>query len=170
MSIRHIVLYPHKALTTAAQPIESFDDQLHQLVDDLAETMYNAHGIGIAANQIDVLQRVTVIDTGKENGPGLLELINPRVVESEGSTKSSEGCLSFPQLTVDVKRASEVAVEYQDRDGQEQRIEASGLLAIALQHEIDHLDGIVFTERIGPIKKKLALKKYRKLLEEQANA
>ena len=169
MALRDIVLYPHKSLTTAAEPVESFDEDLHTLIDDLAETMYAADGIGIAANQIDVLQRVTVIDVDPKGDSQLLELVNPKVVSSSGKQKGSEGCLSFPGLTEDVKRAEEVTVEYQDRDGNKQSIDADGLLAVALQHEIDHLDGVVFTDRLGPIKKKMALKRYKKLLEEHQN-
>lgn len=165
MALREIVLYPHSALTTPAEPVSAFDDELHALLEDMAETMYHADGIGLAANQIDVLQRVTVIDAGGD-APNLLEIVNPTIVASSGSAKGSEGCLSFPGLSETVRRATDVTVEYQDRDGNKQAIEADGLLAVALQHEIDHLDGIVFTERLGPLKKKMALKRYQKILED----
>ncbi len=105
-----------------------------------------------------------MIDTGDE-GAGLLELVNPKVVEREGEIIWQEGCLSFPELFFDVKRASHVKVSYVDRHGAPQEIEADGLLAVALQHEIDHLDGVVFTERISKIDKRLMLRKYRRIME-----
>lgn len=165
MALREIVLYPHDALTTPAAPVSSFDDELATLLNDMAETMYGADGIGLAANQIDVLQRVTVIDAGGEE-PHLMEIVNPEIIDASGQFKGSEGCLSFPGLHEDIKRNAEVTVRFQDRDGEEHIVEAEGLLAIALQHEIDHLDGVVFTDRLGPLKKMMALKRYRKLLAE----
>lgn len=164
MSVLDIVRYPHDALTTAGADVTAFGAELHTFLDDMAETMYAADGVGLAANQVAVLQRVTVIDTGEE-GPGLLELVNPRVVEREGEIIWQEGCLSFPELFFDVKRASHVKVAYVDRHGAAQEIEADGLLAVALQHEIDHLDGVVFTERISKIDKRLMLRKYRRIME-----
>lgn len=165
MSVLHIVKYPHEALTTPAAPVERFDDELHAFLDDMAETMYAANGVGLAANQVAELRRVTVIDIAASDEPSkLVELINPEVVERSGKLVWEEGCLSFPELYEKIERAARVKVRYQDRNGDEQHIESDGLLGVALQHEIDHLDGIVFTERLKPFQKKLALKRYDKIM------
>lgn len=167
MALRHIVKYPHKALTTPAKPVEAFDSELHQLIDDMAETMYANDGVGLAANQIDVLQRVTVIDAGGPDNPQLMEIVNPEILEREGEITWEEGCLSFPDLFEKVKRAAQVKVRYFDRNGEAIEVEAEGLLAVALQHEIDHLDGVVFTERMGPLKKRNALKTWEKIRKDR---
>lgn len=168
MAVLEIVHYPHEALTTPAKPVETFDADLAAFIDDMAETMYDADGVGLAANQVAVLKRVTVIDTGDEDGPGLLEIVNPTIVaRSDEPILWQEGCLSFPELFFDVKRAKEVTVEYFDRHGAPQRIEADGLLAVALQHEIDHLDGVVYIDRIGQVDRRLMLRKYRKRMSER---
>ena len=171
MAVLEIVHYPHEALTTPAQAVEVFDDDLAAFIDDMAETMYEAEGVGLAANQVAVLKRVTVIDTGDEDGPGLLEIVNPTIVErSDEPILWQEGCLSFPELFFDVKRSKRVTVEYFDRNGEPQRIDADGLLAVALQHEIDHLDGVVYIDRIGQVDRRLMLRKYRKLATDRATS
>jgi peptide deformylase len=171
MAVLDIVHYPHEALTTPAVRVEHFDDELATFIDDMAETMYAADGVGLAANQVAVLKRVTVIDTADDDGPGLLEIVNPTIVErSDEPILWQEGCLSFPELFFDVKRARRVTVEYFDRHGTPQRIEADGLLAVALQHEIDHLDGVVYIDRIGQVDRRLMLRKYRKLATERASS
>lgn len=169
MAVLPIVLWPHPTLTTPAAPVEVFDEALGAFIDDMAETMYAAQGVGLAANQVDSLQRVTVIDCAVDDGPPeLLELVNPEVVEREGSLTWEEGCLSFPGLFNDVKRAARVLVRYQDRDGNAREIEGEGLLAVCLQHEIDHLDGVVFIDRIGPLARRMALKEWKRIEEELA--
>ncbi len=170
MAVLDVVLYPHQALTTPAQPVDTFDAELHRFLDDMAETMYAAQGVGLAANQVDVLKRVTVMDCAGEDEPSeLLEIINPEIVEREGTISWNEGCLSFPDLFNEVKRAERVRVKYQNRHGEPQEIEATGLLSVCLQHEIDHLDGVVFVERISAVEKRIALKRYRKLLDKRAS-
>jgi peptide deformylase len=168
MAVLPIVLYPHEALTTPAKPVEVFDAELHRFIDDMAETMYAAGGVGLAANQVAALRRVTVIDIAEDGKPPvLLEIINPTVVEKSGSIIWDEGCLSFPELFVDVKRASKVRVEYVDRHGAPKSIEGEGLLAVALQHEIDHLDGVCFIDRVSPLDRRLALRRFRKLMDQR---
>lgn len=163
MATLDIVLHPHRALYTAAKPVEQFNADLHAFLDDMVETMYAANGVGLAANQVNVLQRVTVIDIGTEEEPQLIELINPTIVERSGSITWEEGCLSFPQVYEKVKRANKVTVRYQDRHGEFQEIEGEELLAVALQHELDHLDGICFIDRMGPSKRKLVLKEFARV-------
>jgi peptide deformylase len=169
MAVLPIVLYPHAALTTPARPVDAFDAELAAFLESMAETMYAANGVGLAANQVAALRRVAVIDCAGEGEPAqLLELVNPQVVDRQGSITWNEGCLSFPDLYTDIRRAAQVRVSYQTRAGESKEIEATGLLAVALQHEIDHLDGIVFTERLGPIEKRVALRKYRKIMERRS--
>jgi peptide deformylase len=159
-----IVLYPHPALTTPSRPVEVFDDALARFLDDMAETMYAAEGVGLAANQVASLQRVTVIDcAGEDDDPQLLEIVNPEIVDQRGEVTWREGCLSFPGLYNEVKRAAEVVVRYQDRTGAWREVEADGLLAVALQHEIDHLDGVVFTERLPLLRRRAAMHRWRAL-------
>lgn len=165
MALRPIVTYPHKALTTPAQPVVTFDAALHTLLDDMAETMYASNGVGLAANQIDVLQRVYVIDTGGQDDPQLIEFINPEIIEKSGTITWDEGCLSFPELYEKVKRARHVTVRFQDRNGAVQQLDASDLLAVAIQHELDHIDGICFIDRMGPIKRKTALKEFQRIMQ-----
>lgn len=165
MALLTIVKYPHPALTTPAKPVVDFDDALHALLEDMAETMYAARGVGLAANQVAVLKRVLLIDTAKDDDPpALLEIINPEIIERDGKITWEEGCLSFPGLYEKIDRAAHVKVRYQDRFGETQEIEGEGLLGVALQHEIDHIDGIVFTERQKPFQKKLALKRFDRIM------
>lgn len=168
MAIRPIVRYPHPALLTKAQPVESFDAALHQLIDDMVETMYAAKGVGLAANQINVLQRVTVMDCSERDGePDLIEVVNPEIIDRRGEITWEEGCLSLPDLFEKVKRARHVTVRFQDRFGAFQEREASELLAVCFQHEIDHLDGICFVDRMGPIKKQMALKEFKAIMADR---
>lgn len=171
MAVLPIVTWPHAALSTPAAAVDAFDDALGAFIDDLAETMYAAQGVGLAANQVDALRRVTVIDCAVDDGPPeLLELVNPVVVEREGTITWEEGCLSFPGLYNDVQRAARVTVRYQNRQGHEREIEGEGLLAVCLQHEIDHLDGIVFIDRIGPLARRMALKEWKRIEAEIARS
>ena len=167
MAIRRILLYPEHSdvLTTECEPVEEVDDEIRQLVDDLAETMYDAPGIGLAAPQVGVTKRVTVIDVSDPDQPGndLQVLINPEILEREGKITWEEGCLSFPGLYGDVVRSEWVKVRATDRDGEAYEIEGDGLMAVALQHEIDHLDGVLFLERMTPLKRRMARKEYKKI-------
>lgn len=161
-----ILLYPHEVLTTPAEPVKEIDDDIRKLVDDMIETMYDAPGIGLAAPQIGRSVRVCICDTAnKDEGeePQLYVMINPKVVESSGSIAWDEGCLSMPQLYREVKRPGKVTVEALDRDGKPYTVEAEGLLAVCMQHEIDHLDGVMFIDRLSRLKRRMALKEWVKI-------
>jgi peptide deformylase len=137
------------------------DDNIRQLLDDMAETMYAAPGIGLAATQVDVHQRIIVVDVS-EDKTDLRALINPRVVEADGKTTYEEGCLSVPGIYEEVERAEHIVVEALDRHGNNIRFEADGLFAICIQHEIDHLDGKVFVEKLSRLKQSRILAKLKK--------
>jgi peptide deformylase len=168
MALLPIVIYPHPTLKKRATEVEAFDGNLAKLLDDMSETMYAAGGIGIAANQVDSLQRVTVIDAAPDGEPAqLIEFVNPVIVEKSGAVTWHEGCLSLPELFGDVKRASNVKVSYRDRNGGQHELEAEGLLAVALQHEIDHLDGVMFIDRLSLLERKAALRRWQKIVEKR---
>ncbi|HSH41993.1 MAG TPA: peptide deformylase [Arenicellales bacterium] len=152
MAVRDILVYPDERLRQVAEPVEVFDDELRRLIDDMAETMYQAPGIGLAAIQVNVPKRVVVIDISEERD-GLREFVNPRVVEKQGSLESEEGCLSVPDVYAPVTRAEQVVVEARDRNGEPFTLEAEGLLAVCIQHEIDHLDGKVFVDYLSRLKR-----------------
>jgi peptide deformylase len=163
MAIRDILEVPDSRLTRVAAPVERIDDELQQLLDDMLETMYAAPGIGLAAPQVGVLKRVFVADLGEEGARAPLFIINPQLVwRSEASDVAEEGCLSLPQQYGEVTRASEVRVRYLDRKGLEREIDADGLLARCLQHEMDHLDGVLFTDHLSALKRTLILRKLAK--------
>lgn len=169
MAILPIVLHPHPSLYTNSEPVTAFDASLHAFLDDMAETMYDANGIGLAANQVDVLKRVIVIDPSPDKeAPQLMELINPEVIEKSGTITWEEGCLSFPKVYAKIKRANAVTVTYQDRYGAHHEISGEELLAVVLQHEIDHINGICFTSHMGMAKKRLLLKELKKVKIELA--
>ncbi len=162
--IRPILRYGADTLHCPAASVDRFDPVLHSLVDDMIETMYAASGVGLAAPQIGVGQRLFVADpsSGRSSGD-LIVVINPRIVEREGAQREEEGCLSLPGFTEQVTRASRVVVEGLDRDGGATRLEGSGLLARVFQHEIDHLDGMLFVNRLHGITRDLIVRKVRKL-------
>ncbi len=171
MAVREIVLYPNDVLTTPTEPVAEVNDEIRELVQDLADTMYDAPGVGLAAPQIGVLKRVAVIDVSKPDAPADLKvLINPEIVDRSGEITWEEGCLSFPQLYEKIDRASDVVVRALNEEGETYEIEADELLAVALQHEIDHLDGVLFIDRMSHLKKRRALKKYKKILDALARA
>lgn len=143
MAIREIRKTPDEILYKKSREVTSFDEKLHTLLDDMADTMYKANGVGLAAVQVGILKRVCVID----DGDGLIELINPVIVEASGSQSGTEGCLSFPGKWGIVTRPDNVTVEAYDRDGNKVRFSGTGLLARAFCHEIDHLDGSVFVQK-----------------------
>lgn len=169
MAVREIVLYPNDVLTTQTEPVAEVNDEIRELVQDLIDTMYDAPGVGLAAPQIGVLKRVAVIDVSGPDAPADVRvLINPEIVERSGKITWEEGCLSFPELFEKVDRASDVVVKALNEKGEEIVHEAGELLAVALQHEIDHLDGVLFIDRVSRLKRKMALKRYRKILDQLA--
>jgi peptide deformylase len=163
MSVIEIKRYPEAVLKKKAEPVITFDDQLQQLIDDMVETMYAAPGVGLAAPQVGVSKRLAVVDiSSRDEQYPLIVLINPSIVQSEGEIEFEEGCLSLPEYTAKVRRAENLVVQAHDREGQKIEIEAGGLLAIAVQHEMDHLDGILLIDRISPIKREFFKKRYKK--------
>lgn len=149
-------------------PVERFDAGLGAFLDDLVETMYEAEGIGLAAPQVGDPRRVTVIDVSEErDGSQVLELVNPRVLRSSGTIESEEGCLSIPGVVETIERAAEVEVEYQDRSGDRRTIGGTELLSRALQHEIDHLEGVLFIDYLGPLKRRMVVQEWRRSMAEQ---
>ena len=159
-----IVKFPDPILQQPAVPVTVFDAELRKLVDDMFTSMYDAQGIGLAAPQIGVSKRLTVIDLSFQKKPeDKIVLINPEVVEIKGKQVEEEGCLSLPEIRDRVVRAAEVKVRAQDADGKPIEVEGTELLARAMQHEIDHLDGILFIFRLSRLKRDLQLRKIRKL-------
>ena len=171
MAILEIKRYPESVLQKNAKPIEDIDGTLQRLIDDMVETMYAAPGVGLAAPQVGVLDRLLVIDINsareedepKERYP-LIVLINPEITLSEGEASAEEGCLSLPGYSTGVKRAECVSVKGFDREGKPIIIEGEGLLARALQHEIDHLNGMLLIDRISSIKREFFKKRFQKAL------
>jgi len=161
MTILNILTIPDKRLKTVAKPVEVFDVDLKNLVKSMLTTMYDAPGIGLAATQVNVHKQVVVIDVSEEKNQPLC-LINPKIVKKDGQQIHEEGCLSVPNIYAKVKRASFIIVEAQDVDGNNISIEAEELLAVCIQHELDHLKGIVFLDHLSPLKRKMALKKLEK--------
>ena len=169
MATRDILLYPHELLTQKAAPVAEVDDALRQTLDEMAATMYAAPGIGLAGPQVGFMHRVTVIDIARdEEEPQLHVFVNPRIVHAEGTLTWEEGCLSIPGIYEKVERSNSVVVQALGRDGEEFELQAEGLLAVAIQHEIDHLDGVLFLDHLSPLKRRMAIKKYRKHIERLA--
>jgi len=168
MALREIVLLGDPVLREKAREVESFDEELRSLVDDMFETMAYAEGAGLAAPQVGISRRVLVADARRDAGDhARVALVNPRVVETGDETdRAPEGCLSIPGVSEVVARPYRVVVEGFDPYGEPVRLEAEDLFARVLQHEVDHLDGILFLDRISPLKRGLLLKKYRKLRKE----
>ena len=165
MAVRRIVLLGEESLRCPGMEVEAFDDELRSLVSDMLETMYFAEGIGLAAPQIGVSRRVCVLDLRKDDNPqaGRWVFVNPVIVESsDDEEKAPEGCLSIPDMEDVVTRASRVLVRGFDPTGEAIEVKAEGLLARALQHEIDHLDGVLFIDRLSPFKRRSLLKKWKK--------
>ena len=168
--VRDVVVYPDKRLKLISKEVKTFDEDLHGLLDDLYDTMCAKNGVGLAAIQIGVDQRVLIINIPLEIEEGghdqprenTLEMINPIIVEKDGSEIFQEGCLSIPGVYEDIERAKHVVVEYFDRDGKKQSIESDDFLSIAIQHEMDHLDGKVFIEKLSYTKRKKFEKEWKK--------
>ena len=167
MAIRSILEFPDPRLRTRAQPVTRFDADLHGIVDDMLETMYAAPGIGLAATQIDVHQRLLVIDISAENNDPLI-LINPEILTREGEIATEEGCLSVPGYFEEVKRASRIRVRAQDRDGNFFERDCEEILAVCIQHEMDHLDGKLFVDYLSNLKRERVRKKLEKDRKERA--
>ncbi len=169
MSLLDICTYPDPVLRETCAPIENIDGEILKLIDDMAETMYEAPGIGLAANQVGRPIRLVVIDLQKpEIQNGLIVLINPKIVSGSGSITFEEGCLSVPEFFSNVKRFEEVTVHALDISGKKMEITASGLLAVVFQHEIDHLEGKLFIDRLGPITRDIFKRKWKKKHKEAA--
>lgn len=169
MAILDVLRFPDERLRTVASQVETVDDEIKQLVDDMFDTMRDERGIGLAATQVNVHKRVVVMDVSEEqNEPRVF--INPKIVARQGTTISEEGCLSVPNNYAKVERAEQVTVEALDRDGKPFSLEADGLLAICIQHELDHLQGKLFVDYLSPLKRQRIRKKLEKDARLEAKA
>jgi peptide deformylase len=167
--IRTILHYPDKRLRERGERVEAITPELQNLIDDMAETMYAAPGVGLAATQIGVALQLFIVDIADESSPSDLRVfINPEILERTGDVTWQEGCLSFPGVQEDIDRAAHVRVRAQGRDGTTFELEADGLLAVAIQHEYDHLQGVLMIDKMGPLKKRLTHRKMVKRAEEQS--
>ena len=184
-----IFTFPDTVLAQKAKPIARVEKTYFKLADDMLETMYEAPGIGLAANQVGILERILVIDTEYEYeeleegakppegaeviAGGIIQnrkpqiIINPEIIHREGSILFAEGCLSVPEYSAEVKRAEKIKLRYRDIDGVERELSAEGLLAVAIQHEMDHLEGKLFIDRLSPLKKEMVRKRLRKERQER---
>lgn len=166
--IRTILHFPDPELKKKSTPVTVINDATRALVQDMAETMYAAPGVGLAAPQIGVHQRIVVIDvSAKDEQPDLIVAINPVIIHADGESYEEEGCLSVPKYAANVRRHARVVVKALDLDGNEVTYKADDLLAIAFQHEIDHLDGILFVDHLSPLKREMFRKRYRRSREEE---
>lgn len=165
MTIKPLIILPDPLLRQQSKPVETVDSEIQRLADDMLETMYDAPGIGLAAIQIGVARRMLVIDLSRddeENKPQVF--INPEILKvSDDVSTYEEGCLSIPDYYAEVERPASLTVGYVDRDGKQQAVEADGLLATCLQHEIDHLNGVLFIDHISRLKRDMVIKKFTKL-------
>ena len=164
MALREIIVLPDKRLRQVSDPVKAVDAELRTLVDDMFETMYKAPGVGLAAIQVGVPQRVVTVDTAKKDEPNNPQVfINPEIVwSSDDKSTYEEGCLSIPEYYEEVERPTQVKVRFMDLDGKTQEVEANGLLATVLQHEIDHTNGILFIDHISKLKRDRVIKKFIK--------
>jgi peptide deformylase len=173
MSILPIITLPEPILRQRADPVERVDDELRQITDDMLETMYNAPGVGLAANQVGIARRFVVVDAGQDSDEqrpddaarrNPLCLINPEIVSLGGGTRIyEEGCLSLPDVRVEVERPREITVRYIDRKGEPQEMTADGLLATVIQHEVDHLDGRLIIDYLSSLKRNMIVRRFKKL-------
>ncbi len=172
MNTYDIIWIPAPALREPAQPVENVDDTLRRQMDRMLETMYEAPGIGLAANQVNILNRVLVMDTSRRDGPDSprdpICMVNPEIIwKSEEPSVMEEGCLSIPDQFAEVQRPSVVRVKYLDYNGKEAELEAEGLLSHCVQHEIDHLDGVLFIDYLSKLKRDMIIRKVKKLSRDQ---
>ncbi len=166
MAVKEVLLYPHPALKEICNPVTCWDDSVQQLLQDLVDTMIDAgHSVGVAAPQINDMRRAVVVDVSKsklgkkQENHGLLQMVNPQIIERDGQTLVREGCMSVPDYTGNVMRAERIVVQFQDENQQLQVISAEGFEAIAIQHELDHLDGYLFLDRVSSLKTDLFRRK-----------
>ena len=169
MAVLHVLHYPDERLRTIAKPVEKVDAEIQKIVDDMFETMYLEEGIGLAATQVDIDQRIIVIDISETRDQKLV-LINPELLDQEGDTGIEEGCLSIPEQRAFVPRAERVKVRALDYNGQPFELEADDLLAICIQHEMDHLVGKLFVDYLSPLKRQRIRQKVEKLDKRRAKA
>nr|WP_086937739.1 peptide deformylase [Thaumasiovibrio occultus] len=162
MSVLQVLTFPDERLRTVAKPVEAVTPEIQQIVDDMLDTMYAEEGIGLAATQVDIHQRIVVIDLSETRNEPMV-LINPQIIEKSGEDGIEEGCLSVPGARALVPRASNVTVKALDRDGKEYQINADELLAICIQHELDHLEGKLFVDYLSPLKRQRIKQKLEKL-------
>ena len=167
MALMEILEFPDPRLRTVAKPVEDFDESLRELLSDMLETMYSARGIGPAATQVNVHKRLLVLDVS-EGGDQPRVYINPRILDEEGEQNCEEGCLSVPGIYAQVKRAEQIRVAAEDGDGKTFEEELSGLHAICVQHEIDHLEGRLFVDYLSPLKQRMVRKKLEKQRRQDA--
>lgn len=170
MALLTVKTYPAEVLNKVAAPVETFDDELKTLAADMFETMYAASGIGLAAPQVGRSIRLFVLDLAagtEEQGSRQLVLVNPEIIERSGDVVWEEGCLSLPGILGKVKRSNQVKVSARDLDGNPIEVEGEELIAVALQHEIDHLDGILFVQRVSPLQRKFLLREYTRTQNEE---
>ena len=163
MAIRSILQYPDPRLRHKAAAVATVTPEIQKLVDDMAETMYAAPGVGLAATQLGEPHRIFLVDVAGEDEPSKLHVfINPEIVAKDGEQCSPEGCLSFPGISEEIKRATKVTVRAQDREGKPFTLTAEGLFAVAIQHENDHLDGVLMIDKMGTLKKRIVQRKMQK--------
>jgi peptide deformylase len=172
MAVRPIILLPDPLLRKSSAPIERVDDEVRQLAADMLETMYAAPGVGLAAVQVAVPRRLIVLDTAKdEEPPKPLVLINPEIVELGSEMRThEEGCLSIPDVRIEIERPSTLTVRYTDLEGKRQELKAEGLLATAVQHEIDHLNGKLIIDFLSRLKRDIIVRRYKKQAKTEATA
>jgi len=163
MSLMEIKLYPDPVLRVKCPPVEKFDDSLRQLAEDMAQTMYNAPGVGLAAPQVGIELRLAAVDTSPDDEADLQVLVNPRILETGGRDVDVEGCLSIPGISEKVQRPKWIRLEAWDAAGNLRTIEADGLFARAIQHEIDHLDGVLFTDHLTGLRGERARRQLKKM-------
>ena len=169
MALIPIICIPDPVLRRVAAPVREVTDGVRQLLDDMAETMYDAPGIGLAAPQINISERLIVMDCGPDDAPELHRMINPEIIgRSDETAVMEEGCLSIPHQTAEVERPASVDVRYLDTDGNEQMLHCEGLLAACVQHEIDHLDGVLFIDHLSRLKRDMIVRKALKELRQSA--
>lgn len=171
MTVLNIILAPDPKLTTPCEPVAAIDGALKQLLDDMVETMYAAPGIGLAAPQIGILKRLFVVDVAEGDKKEPRFFINPEIVErSQTRSVYEEGCLSLPKQFGDVERSDRIRLRFQDRDGNIQDLNADGMLARCIQHELDHLDGILFVDHLSGLKRRMILRRMAKVKRSKATS
>jgi peptide deformylase len=166
MSLKEIIRYPNPVIRKKSEFVEEVNEEIKKLIEDMTDTMYASRGVGLAAVQIGVLKRVIVVNVGEE----LITMVNPEILENEGESRMEEGCLCLPGVLIDVKRSEKVKVKGLNDKGEEIVVDVEGLLARALQHEVEHLDGILIIDKISRIKRELLTSKLRKEAKERVAA